>query len=255
MKKGKKSFKTPHLPTPLPKFPLHHPPTQAHTYTHSLAYVTCFPRRHRDQGQVHLSLFPFRISPQSAVGCSSCVNTSPEPFWAHVGRQICPAELWHLPTCILDRTAGRHLSHTGDAGITPGLHFLPTPRSWLQPNSLVNRVQVKLAEAHVPGNWDRGVSHPVLLREQHQSLIGLEETETCQSKLLMSKGREQCLGVNKPPLSHGLVPGYLLYREPRHLSLLSMFFVQSTVLRPARHTNKHKLWTVPEALTTILKKK
>lgn len=141
-----------------------------------------------------------------------------------------------LPASHLAFISSQHQGH----GCNPTLWWIGCRWSLLRP--------------HVPGNWDRGVSHPLLLSERHRSLIGLQETETCQSKLLRSKGREQCLGVTKPPLSRGLIPVYLLHREPRHQSLLSSFSVQSTVLRPARHTYKYKSWTLSEELTTILKK-
>lgn len=69
--------------------------------------------------------------------------------------------------------------HRRTAGITHGLHFLPTSRSWLQSHHLVNLVQVKLAEA--PCAWELGqrspASHlPGMALSQRSSLTGKEET-------------------------------------------------------------------------------
>lgn len=88
--------------------------------------------------------------------------------------------------------------HRHTAGITPGLRFLPTPRSQPEPDSLVNPVQGKLAEApraqelaspltgvsRLPF-WDD--SKP---REQGPALLRLEKAQNCQVKLLTSKGKE-----------------------------------------------------------------
>lgn len=105
--------------------------TQIHTHTNIpiSVYVTCFPRRHDEQGHVDLLLLTFRISfPRTLWTPALCECHEAFPGTCEKTDLSC----WDLaPANIYPRQNIRQTPelHRDTAGITPGLHFLPTPRS------------------------------------------------------------------------------------------------------------------------------
>lgn len=109
--------------------------------------------------------------------------------------------------------------------------------------------------SHIPSSW-----HGSRPKEQLPSLMGLEETKICQVKCFVLAGKELRLRmfqrIRLMSWSQQSQSDDCLENQDKlnNLSWLSIFFVQGTVRRPARHPNKYKLWTLSKELTITLKK-